>query len=170
MNLADGSLSKKPSNSSSNSLGQLRRREINKDPAVEQDSETITKSSASLQVIDANAPKDLNSERTPEKDSSKATRLVHSVGPTGIATDTHGFESSVFSINLPELPANTRWPSQNPQQHDDQLRSAGKELASVCKNHCGQLKAREAIAAWICNLSLAGEEQSVNYLENSTRC
>ncbi|MCJ1464709.1 hypothetical protein MMC07_003322 [Pseudocyphellaria aurata] len=157
MDIADGP----PSSLTSTFPSTLPRRELNESLPVEQKSEIITKTSASLHNIDLMAPKDLTSERIARNDSGTTARLIHSAGATGFTTNSYGIESSLFSTKLPELPANTCWPSQaNPQQHDDHLRLFGKDLASVYKDQFGHLKAREAIAAWICELSLAGEEKS----------
>lgn len=58
---------------------------------------------------------------------------------------------------------------QNPSQSDDQLRSNGDILALSYVQDRETPKAQSALAAWICKISLAGDEHSVSYNIHSKR-
>lgn len=142
------------------------RRNISETSVVEQGPEKITKSDLSIENNDLMALNPPFSGSDYEKDPRNAAHLDLSCGETGFTS----IESSLFSTDFPALSENAQWASQgNPQQYDDHLRSAGNALALSYNNHCGDLKARASLAAWICKLSLAGDEHSVNNLESLLR-
>lgn len=155
INIADDSSLRAPSSLPSRFPGTLSRRIFNQ--GSEQDSKPKTEPGASLEDNDSMALKSPTSESA-EKDPRKL-----SLGGTGFATKTHGYELSLFSPDLPALSEIDQWASQgNPQKYDYLLQSGGNTLALAYHDSCGELKARVSLAAWIFRLSLAGEEHSVN--------
>lgn len=143
----------------------FQRRNINEKIVIEQGSEKITKSGPSIENIDLMAGNPF-SDNDHEKDPRNAALLDRSFGETS----SKSIESSLFSTDLSALSEDAQWTSQgNPQKYDDHLRSAGNALALTYNIDCGALNARASLAAWICKLSLAGDEHSVNNLESLLR-
>lgn len=169
INIADDSSPREPSGLPLKSPVTPPRRNINEDSFAEQDSETKRESAALLENIDVMALKGPTRERDSEINPRIVTRRDLSFGVTDLSANSSCPESSLLSTDLSAPSEAGQWASQgSPQESDDQLRSAGTALAIAYKNNCGELKARGSLASWICKLSLAGEEHSVNI--SSRRC
>lgn len=132
-------------------------RTANRSSVIEQDSEISTK--FGLMSLTNPASK-INSRSNPRK-ATHSNRSPE--GGIGLTSNTHGNETPLLSGDLPtKMEIGRRALQESPQQKDDQLRAAGNALASAYINRPEEVKSQGFLAAWICKLSLAGEEHSVS--------
>lgn len=166
INIADSSLPRAPSSLPLKIPGIPRT--TNKASPVEQDSETRTGFDGLFDDSDMIAL----TNPAPKTDSGKPPRTATHFNrpPEGVTACTSKIHDSEFLLTSGNLASEleTGWCALqgNPQQNDDQLRAAGNRLALAYKKKPEESKSQGFIAAWICKLSLAGEEHSVGNLES----